>query len=261
MTNPFNDNQIEKTLSEIVKNLEYRWGLTLVSFLPADIKNEIHQIQVRLSNLCTDQNDPGLRGGRTTFSFYNFENCHCTHFTITRSDPKGPVRKKAIVKNDRSLIELLHIMKQATANIGPMTIEMNRICLSRDMLGIVLTGHCKDEQSIEYRCKLLNELNKSLPEVLNVYTRSWDRDPAQFSKIHCAIAYIKRPPPNEFSAFQQQINQIEFNPIQFTIKDIDIVHHSRRSLAFPQEGRVTFRLGRKFLAIDEMEFIHRLNLS
>jgi len=261
MTDPFDANGIEETLSDVVKNLECRWGLTLASFLPLPAKDMIEKLQLRVSDVCTHQNDSKLCAGRKFINFYAFKNCHCTHLTFTRSDATGPVKKKSIEKHSRGLSKLFQLLNQLTTDMSPIEIKLGRIRLSRDKLGIVLTGNCQGDESLHTRKALLTALNAALPNYLNIRMRTWDSDTSQFGKLHCAIGYIKRPPPHGFDSFRRQVNQILFDPIQLTLSDIAVIHHRYRSLAFPQEGMVSFQFGQLPLTITERDFIDSLNLG
>jgi hypothetical protein len=39
------------------------------------------------------------------------------------------------------------------------------------------------------------------------------------------------------------VGEIEFDPILLTCNEVTLVHHRYRSLAFPQQGSLTFPLG------------------
>lgn len=107
---------------------------------------------------------------------------------------------------------------------------------------------------------MLEQLKHSLPEMMNISSRSWDQDSSRFHEVHCAIGYIKRDLPIDTEIFQQEVRSIKFEPIVFLLDTITLVHHRFRSLMFPQEGIVHFTLGNEKV-MQPAEFIRALNLA
>jgi hypothetical protein len=259
-TNSSTTNETEALLAAVVKNLEKRWGLTLASFLPLGAHGRILQLQREISRLIVADSAPSLRQGRFYIEFYEPQHFHCTHLTLTRSDPSGPVRVKGFVKESHTLFELFRMIKEVTSRIGPLKAQLNRLTMKYGEFGIVLLGECVGKDSISYRRTLIELLNEALPKAFNISPRSWDADPSKFPQLHSALGYVKRPVPNGYDALIDQIKHIEFDPILFTLESITLVHHRHRSLAVPQQGSVTFPLG-KTLEMAEDEFIQNLNLT
>lgn len=257
-TDPFVSYISQTLLEETVKNLEQRWGLTLISFLPEDAQRRVRQLQCEVGRLW-DSKDDGLRESRMYVSFYEPEHFHCTHVTFTRSDPRGPVRVGTFVKDGHRQYELFLAILEVTLKLAPIEVKLDRMVVAHDGLGIILLGQCEGEDSVRGRQFLLEQLNRSLPQSFNLSSRGWDTDPSKFHEIHCAIGYLKRPPSQGYNAFVEHIKGIRFEPFVFTLDSVALVHHRYRSLALPQEGMVTFPLGKK-VDMTEAEFAHYLNL-
>jgi hypothetical protein len=247
-------------LSGIVKNLEKRWGLTLVSFLPPEAQEGVVQLQYEVSKLWNGQPDAGMREARPYVEFYAPEQFHCTHLTLRRSTPKGPIQRRAFVREGHDLFELFEQVHEVTSRIRPIRIELDRMSMSHDRLGVVLLGECADEGAVRQREKLLAELNRTLGESFDVSMRSWDSDPAQFGELHCTLGYLKRPAPQSYEAFVEEIGNVRFQPIEFALESVSVVHHRYRSLAYPQEGEVRFPLGQK-VDMPASEFVDRMDLA
>ena len=203
---------------------------------------------------------PCLRQGRFYIEFYEPQHLHCTHLTLTRSDPSGPIRAKGFVKENHTLFELFRIIQGVTSTIGPFKAQLDRLTMKYGEFGIVLLGECVGEDSKSYRRTLIELLNEPLSKAFHVSFRSWDADPSKFTQLHSALGYVKRPAPNGYDALIEQIKHIEFEPVLFTLESITLVHHRYRSLALPQQGSVTFPLG-KTITMTEDEFIQNLNLT
>jgi len=249
-----------ETLLEIVKNLEKRWGVTLVSFLPSDAQERIVQLQYEISKLWNGQIDDAMREARPYVKFYEPRQFHCTHLTLTRSTPKGPIQREAFVREGHHLSELFGKIHRVTSQIHPINVELDHMRISHDRLGIILLGECSDDISAKYRERLLVELNESLIESFDISLRSWDSDPSQFHKFHCALGYLKRPVPQTYQVFVEEIKSIKFPPITFTLESVSLVHHRYRSLAYPQEGEVDFPLGQK-INMTANKFVDSMNLA
>ena len=260
-TDPFAPDASGATLSAIVKNLERRWGVTLVSFLP-ETQEQVHAVQLQreISKLWNGQAEDSMRQGRLYIEFYEPHHFHCTHFTLTRSDPSGPVKADSFTKEDHRQFELFEIIHGATSQTQPIEVAFDRLSIAHDRLGIVLFGECVGEDAARYRRTLLENLNSALPASFNLSPRPWDKDHSEFHKLHCSLGYLKRPVPQGYSAFVDEIKRIEFAPLSFTLEDVALVHHRYRTLAPPQEGGITFPLGKE-VDLTEDEFVRKLNLT
>jgi len=91
-------------------------------------------------------------------------------------------------------------------------------------------------------------------------SRDWDKDPSRFHEVHCAVGYLKRPIPQGYGAFVAHLENISLNPIAVELDCVTLVHHKYRSLAFPQEGMVSFPLGKR-VELDSVEFASRINFA
>ncbi|MCE7923478.1 MAG: hypothetical protein DYG98_10500 [Haliscomenobacteraceae bacterium CHB4] len=243
----------------VIKNLEIRWGLTIVSFIPEKAQRKLISLQHEVASILSKDKEP-VRTSRHYISYYRPEQFHCTHFTLTRSDPGGAVSKKSLFKSAFNESDLFGLLKSIATVLPPFQIELNRISLGKDGLGIILTGQCTDIVSIQTRTAMLEQLKHSLPEMMNISSRSWDQDSSRFHEVHCAIGYIKRVLPIDTEIFQQEVQSIKFEPIVFLLDTITLVHHRFRSLMFPQEGIVHFTLGNEKV-MQPAEFIRALNLA
>lgn len=250
--NPFITFVSVDALSEIVKNLERRWGLTLVSFVPPKAQQEIIQLQSQLL--------ARIDGGtRQYLELYQPESLHLTHLTLTRSNPQGPVSVDALVKPQHDLYELFDLIHAVASEIGPITVELDRCAVTYDGLGVILLGRCSDDVSLTHRRQLLERLNEALPAAFNVSRRHWDTDSAKYGDVHCSVAFLKRPIPQGYDAFRDGVKGARVDPIAFSLKEITLVHHQYRTLATPQAGSFSFPLGEKIRAA-RREFVQRINL-
>lgn len=255
---PFLGNSNHDSIDAVVKNLEKRWGLTLVSFLPPEAQSQVIRLQTSIvgfwSGHRVDECPEHLY-----LSLYSRDQFHCTQFTLTRSDPCGPVLKSRFIKDGHDESELFSMLENIASQIGPIHGVLDRTVIAQDGLGVILLGSCRGAESIEYRRILLSELNRILPGSFNLSSRAWDKDSARFHELHTAVAYLKRPIPQGHDAFVKHVEQIHLDPISFTLDSITLVHHRFRSLAFPQEGIISFPLGRKIDA--PKDFAATLNLG
>jgi hypothetical protein len=251
----------KKALSSIVKSLENRWGLTIVSFLPTQVQQELVSLQSQISNMANSfaQKDD-IREGRKFIEIYPPEQFHCTHFTLTRSDPSGPVRKSDILKSNANLYDMYKAVARIASQTGPITVVLNQIAPTMDGLGIVLLGKCQDDVSAQNRIFLIGELNTSLAKSFALSSRSWDSDQTKFKYVHCSLGYLKAEPPQGYREFVSRIEKIKFEPIKFSLQSISLVHHRFRTLRFPQEGHVDFQLGDSS-EISESEFRQKINVE
>ena len=188
--NPFASFFSEVTLSAIVKNMEKRWGLTLISVLPPDAQARVEQLQQEISKIWGSYGEDSIRRGRLYVEFYQPQQFHCTHLTLIRSDPSGPIRANTFVKKSHNLFELFEIIHRITSQIPqPIKIELDHMKVSRDG-HIMILGKCKDECSARYRMALLESLNQALPESFILSRRSWDTDTSKYHKLHCRKSKI-----------------------------------------------------------------------
>ena len=169
--------------------------------------------------------------------------------------------KSEFVKSRQNLFSLFNIIGEATSQIKEIKVTLDRISMSsRNRIGLILLGKCSDNNSIEQRSILLDTLNKKLPKYFNISKREWDDNRTKFNEVHTCIGFQKREIPYESNSIVNEIESIEFNPISFMMKKVSLVHHKRRTLAFPQEGIFDFPFGEK-LEMEEDKFIHEINLS
>jgi hypothetical protein len=255
----FTVNNIGSLLSAVVKSLERRWGITLVSFLSESAQHQIEQLQMKVAKLFGENPQESLRQGRHYIEFYEPHQLHSTHYTLTRSDPGGPVEIHSFLKTGHEVFELLHILRELTSQIGGIDAQLKQLTTRSNEFGIILTGECVGESSVKYRKILIDGLNSSLPQSFNITMRSWDSDSTRFHKIHTAIGYVKRIIPQGYSTFMDEIKSIQFDPISVNFSEVTLVHHKYRTLALPHEGCVVFPLG-KPLEMTEKEFCQMLNL-
>ena len=152
---PFSSHSLKTTLAEIVKNLEKRWGLTLVSFLPPDAQKHLKQLQLHLSKLICGPNRNDIDQARICIKLYEPEQFHCTHFTFRRSDPIGAVKAKIFVKKNQDLFELFEIVGRLTSQLQPIEIKLDHLLLVDNGLGIIQVGSCRNEISLSPAQRLL----------------------------------------------------------------------------------------------------------
>jgi hypothetical protein len=255
-TDPFANG---KALQTIVKNLEKRWGLSLVSFLPPDAQRMVVQIQneitrrLHASSSFAEPTQPHIE-------FYHPSHLHSTHLTLTRSDPSGPVNAASFVKEGHELFELFQSIQNITSQTCPIKVVFNSLAITYDGLGMLLLGECANEDASESRKALLQALNRVLPESFNLSRRSWDTDLSKYHALGCRVGFLKRPPPQGYGVFVDSIENLKFIPIVTVLESITLVHHRYRTLEFPQEGSLDFPFGQR-LKIEEEEFARRLNLA
>jgi len=164
------------------------------------------------------------------------------------------------VKAGHNLFELFEIVHDATSRIQPIKVELDTLEITYDGLGILLLGKCADERAGRHRESLLQTLNQTLSDAFNLSMRSWDNDPSKYREMGCRFGFLKRPLPQGYDAFVNEIQSIEFVPLAFVIEGITLVHHRHRSLAFPQEGSFHFPFGRN-VETSEGDFVNGLNLA
>jgi hypothetical protein len=144
-----------------------------------------------------------------------------------------------------------------------MRVRFDRLVMSKDGSSIVLTGACNSKKSKEYRTRLLRSLNVKLPAKFHISMRSWDRKESEFDKLHCRIAFLKRP-LDMYPAFLDSLQGLtgQFLPISFFLKVITLVHHRYRSLEPPHEGEFSFPLDPDLRGgVSAAVFVSRVNLG
>lgn len=242
----------EIEFSTIVKNLEPRWGLTTATFLPIAAQEQIKKLQIKLFNEFDNCDTPPKHNGSEYFYFYEKENLHCTHFTLTRSDPCSPVQKTNLLKNGSEIGDLHRTLSKITETVQPFDGTLNKFILNKTGNELILLGKCLNPQNNQNRIELLNKLNNELPNHIKLSPRKHDLDESRFLDLHCCIGYIKRPNKIDIRAVNNFIENLEINSITFNMDDIDLVHHKYRSLRFPQQGIVHYKFGKKTeMSIDE----------
>jgi len=224
----------------IVRDLEKRWGLTLVSFLPRDACARVLALQQEISRLAYGP-APGPTVGEPAIEFYDQNHLHCSHFTLTRSSAWGPVRLEEFIKPDSDIRQLLTILCNAASLSAPIQVRLDRLRASEGKNSIVLLGSCTPATA-PVRSALLSSLNQRLPEFFNISSRRADRDPEKYAEVHCRPAFFKRPIA-DFSEFARRLASLQFPPIECRFLEVSLVHHRYRSLAPPQEGILHIPLG------------------
>jgi hypothetical protein len=258
---PFAPDALDTSLAAMVKNMERRWGLSLVSFVPPEARERLLAVQRQVAGLAgggPPQAD--LRAGRPYVEFRQPAQLHTTQFTLTRSDPAGPIQAAAFVKPGAGLYQLFDIINDISGRTPPFQVRLERLAMAYDGLGLVLLGETADARSRQTRQALLRALNQSLPRHFNLSQRDWDAEPSAFHKLHCTLGYLKRQPPGGHSAFIRGIEGSVFEALTFSVRDVTLVHHTSRSLAIPSQGAVTFPLGKR-IQLSEDEFSAALNLA
>jgi hypothetical protein len=220
-----------------VKDLERRWGLTLVSFAPGGSAAPLPRVQQLVQRILD-----GRLGGRPDeplVEFYDVEQLHCTHLTLTRSSAWGPVRLADFVKPGTDPRLLCDILADETEGLGAIRVRLDRLEVSGN--GFQLVGPCADEESVERRSRLLERLNERLPRYFRLGRRPWDTDPARHGSVHMRLGFVKRP-CDDFGALAAEVAGSVIDPITLSFDDVTLVHHRYRSLRPPHAGSLRFPL-------------------
>jgi len=220
-----------------VKDLERRWGLTLVSFVPSRSAAPLLRLQQRVQNML--DRHLHVRPDEPVVEFYDLEQLHCTQLTLTRSSAWGPVRLADFVKPGIDPQELSNILVRETEELGDITVRLDRLVLSGD--GFLLLGSCADEDSVGRRFRLLERLNAQLPRCFNLSRRPWDTDPAQHGRVHMRLGFAKRP-CSDYESLVAEVARSSIDPITLSFADVVLVHHRYRSLLAPHAGSLRFPL-------------------
>jgi hypothetical protein len=220
----------------VIKDLERRWGLALVSFAPPETATQVRGVQELVRELTTPH---ASQPQEPTVDFYDAEQLHCTHLTLTRSSAWHPVRSSELVKPGRDGQRLCDVLAQETAGLGPIAVLLDRVDLSDN--GFNLLGACADDPSAARRSQLLDHLNQRLPEDFNLSRRAWDTDKESYLNVHMRIGFVKRSFPG-YDKLPEATNVVSIDPILAVFSELTLVHHRYRSLRPPHEGSATFAL-------------------
>ena len=242
MNDPFDPASVDSTMADLVKNLERRWGLTIVSLLPESAHAECIAVQHEIARLCGLEGTLGFRAGREYVEFQEANQLHCTHLTLRRSDPQGPVAVTTLLKEGHELSELVDAVRDVTSRVSPIEVRLRELRVRSDGLGIVAVGECADEASATARRTLLSDLLGRLRQLCNLSPRSWDEDVSRYHLVHCALGFLKRGLPAGFAEFRHRLENQDLE-ISCEFSDISIVHHRHRTLLSPHHGCVTFPMG------------------
>jgi hypothetical protein len=221
----------------VVKDLERRWGLTLVSFVPSASAAPLLRLQ-RLIQELLDRH-LGARRDEPAVEFYDVEQLHCTHLTLTRSSAWGPVRLADFVKPGVDPQQLCNVLARETEGLGDITVRLDRLVLSDN--GFQLLGGCADDDSVGRRFRLLERLNTQLPSYFNLSRRAWDTDPARHGLVHMRVGLVKRP-CRDYDSLVAEVAMSSIDPIMLSFADVTLVHHRYRSLRAPHAGSLRFPL-------------------
>lgn len=259
--NPFDPRGCGPMFAALIKNMERRWGLTLVSFLPREVHEPVVRLQQRIAGLLDIAGAPDLRRARCCVELHPPEQLHCTHLTLARSNPQGPVRLHEFVRPGHDLYELFAETQAISSQLAPLQVQLDHLAVARDGIGLVLLGRCVGDGSTSHRQRFIEELSTKLGLAFQIEPK-WDVGPARCVQLHCSLGHLKRAPPLDYGVFVREMSQFQFAPVSFTLPDITLVHHRYRTLEFPQEGSVDFSLGQRVerVELSAEEFSRRLGL-
>lgn len=239
----------------VTKDLERRWGLTLVSFVPAGSAAPVLEVQ-RLVRRLLDRHT-AVRPDEPLVEFYAPEQLHCTHLTLTRSSAWGPVRLADFVKPGADPRQLCQILARETNGLGAITVHLDRLELADN--GFVLRGACAAGESTDRRVGLLERLNQRLPAHFNLGRRAWDTDPARHASVHMRIGFLKRP-CDGFESLVADVASAVIDPITLCFSGVTLLHHRYRSLRGPHAGSLHFPLDGRAAGDRSDALFSRLNL-
>ncbi len=229
----------EAVLGAIVKNLELRWGLSLVSFAPEEAHDSLVDLQRRLGELGSGRSTGDLRCGRPWISLHGRDHFHCTHMTLRRSDPAGPIQEADFVREGHRLSDLLDQIHQVTRAHEPIEVQFDRARIGSDGLGLVLFGRTRGQASLDSRHAVMKRIG-DLGTLIDIQGRSYDRDDP--GKVHLALGFLKRMPQVGALRFTEVVEALDVR-LRFTLRTLSLVHHRQRSLKPPQQGEVRFLFG------------------
>ena len=219
------------------RDLERRWGLTLVSFVSGGSAAPLLRLQQHIQKMVDGH--LVLGSDEPLVEFYDVEQMHCTHLTLTRSSAWGPVGLADFVKPGIDPQQLCDIVARETEGVGTITVRLDRLDFSDN--GFQLVGGCADEDSVGRRCRLLERLNTQLPVCFNLSRRAWDTDPARHEFVHMRLGFMKRP-CNDDESLAADVARLVIDPITLSFADVALVHHRYRSLRAPHAGSLRFPL-------------------
>ena len=243
----------------LIKQLERRWGVSLVSMLPPDAQSFCVDLQRRIAGALEDGGDRESGPSCTYVDFYEGGQLHTTHRTFVRSRASGPIRSSEFVRPGHGLESLHSILGSVVAELVPFRVAFTGLRMSPDGVGVILIGGCVGEASERDRRTLLGKLNARLPNHFKDTPRDWDTDPSKYHSIHTAIGYLKRPTPEGYERTTERMLACWGKPFEFTLLTMMVVHHRYRSLIPPHEGHATFLIG-EHGAMDGATFVKNLNL-
>jgi len=226
----------------LIKSLERRWGLTTVTFLPQPAHRAYEEVCRDLPGLWSDDTTDPVRDGRARIEFPDPEQLHCTHLTLTRSDPAGPVQSADFLKPGHTLEEVLETIRSVTRDLEPFDVAFDRLAIGRNRLTIIALGQCIDSSAMETRTRLITGLLEQLRRICNLAPRDRDQDPSAYRTVHSSWGIVKRSPPGGMDAFARRLAEVNLD-VRCRFAQISLVHHRHRSLLFPQQGHVVFPLG------------------
>lgn len=222
---------------DTTRDLERRWGLTLVSFVPSGSAAPLLGVQRRVWEVLGRHLVAGV--DEPLAEFYDVEHLHCTHLTLTRSSAWGPVRLADFVRPGIDPQRLCDILARETAGLGTITVRLDWLELSGN--GFQLVGGCADEDSAGRRSRLLERLNAQLPRHFQLGRRAWDTDPARHRFVHMRLGFLKRP-GRDHESLVGEVARLPIEPITLGFTDVTLVHHRYRSLRGPHAGSLRFPL-------------------
>ena len=222
-------------LTAVTKNLEVRWGLSVVSFAPDSMTAPIVDLQRRLLAPTSSTR----RDIRPWVSLHGPSHFHCTHATLRRSNPEGPVRLIDLAPGRSRLCDLLAAISEAARECEKIDVCFDRVCVGSDGLGLVLLGRTANNSSTIGRRAIM----KSIADQRGVFSiegRGYDREDP--SNVHMAVGFIKQQPPGGLEKLASSLDEQSLD-LRVTFDNCTIVHHRRRSLEPPQEGSLCFEFG------------------
>lgn len=223
--------------SAAARDLERRWGLTLVSFVPGGSAAPLVRLQQHIQKVVNGH--LVLGADEPLVEFYSVEQLHCTHLTLTRSSAWGPVGLAEFVKPGIDPQQLCDIVARETQGVGAIMVRLDRLDFSDN--GFQLVGGCADEDSVRRRRRLLERLNTQLPVCFNLSRRAWDTDPARHEFVHMRLGFMKRPCHDDDS-LAADVARLVIDPITLGFAEVTLVHHRYRSLRAPHAGSLRFPL-------------------
>jgi hypothetical protein len=226
-------------LEDVVRDLERRWGLCLVSFLPAGARLAVDAMQRRVRALLGAE----AGGPEPPLEFYDLDHLHCTHFTFRRASAGGPVKGADVLGHRQTDIDaFVRTIVEAVAETSALPARLDHLSMGRDGRSLTLLGQCVAGPSSDARHRMLSTLYERLTPNFNLQPRPHDAKPDEYHKLQVRFAFLKRA-LQDYASFRRQYCPMQFEPIEFALDTAAIVHHRNRLLRPPQEGMVTIELG------------------